>query len=53
MRTSAPLSVLEALRERIQRFEGEAARRKTVLAFGIESINRHLPEGGFRRLGVQ
>jgi hypothetical protein len=31
MRTSTPLPVLEALRERIQRLEGGAARRKTVL----------------------
>ena len=46
MRTSTSLPVLEALRERIQRLEGGAARRKTVLPFGIKAIDQHLPEGG-------
>jgi protein ImuA len=46
MRTSTPLPVLEALREHIQRLEGGAARRRTVLPFGIETIDAHLPEGG-------
>ncbi len=46
MRTSAPVPVLTALRERIQRLEGGAARLRTVLPFGIEAIDRHLPEGG-------
>jgi protein ImuA len=45
MRTSTPLPVLEALRERIQRLEGGAAPRKTVLPFGIRAIDAHLPEG--------
>src|SRR5580693_7945923 len=46
MRTSTPLPVLEALRERIQRLEGGGPRRKTVLPFGIKAIDQHLPEGG-------
>ena len=46
MRTSASLPVLTALRERIQRLEGGAARPRTVLPFGIKAIDRHLPEGG-------
>jgi protein ImuA len=46
MRTSASLPVLTALRERIQRLEGGAARHRTVLPFGIKAIEQHLPEGG-------
>ena len=46
MRTSASLPVLNALRERIQRLEGGAARPHTVLPFGIKAIDQHLPEGG-------
>ena len=46
MRTSASLPVLNALRERIQRLEGGAARHRTVLPFGIQAIDQHLPEGG-------
>src|ERR1700719_4221740 len=46
MRTSASLPVLNALRERIQRLEGGAARPHAVLPFGIEAIDQHLPEGG-------
>jgi len=46
MRTSASLPVLNALRERIQRLEGGAARPRTVLPFGIQAIDQHLPEGG-------
>jgi protein ImuA len=46
MRTSASLPVLNALRERIQRLEGGAARPRTALPFGIKAIDRHLPEGG-------
>jgi protein ImuA len=46
MRTSASLPVLEALRERIQRLEGGAARHRTVLPFGIKAIDQHLPDGG-------
>jgi protein ImuA len=46
MRTSAPLPVLTALRERVQRLERGVARHWSVLPFGIEAIDRHLPEGG-------
>jgi len=46
MRASPALPILNALRERIQRLEGGAARRRTVLPFGISAIDRHLPEGG-------
>jgi protein ImuA len=46
MRTSAPLPVLTALRERVQRLERGAARHRAVLPFGVETIDRHLPEGG-------
>src|SRR5712672_895839 len=46
MRTSTPLPVLKALRERIQRLEGGAARPRTALPFGIKAIDQHLPEGG-------
>jgi protein ImuA len=46
MRTSPALPVLKALRERIQRLEGGAALDRTVLPFGIQSIDQHLPEGG-------
>src|SRR6202045_4954227 len=46
MRTSASLPVLNALRERIQRLEGGSARPHTVLPFGIDAIDQHLPEGG-------
>src|SRR3974390_116305 len=46
MRTSASLPVLTALRGRVQRLEQGAARRWSVLPFGIEAIDRHLPDGG-------
>jgi protein ImuA len=46
MRTSAGLPIVEKLRERIQRLEGAAARRRLVLPFGIQAIDRHLPGGG-------
>lgn len=46
MRTSAGLHIVEKLRERIQRLEGAAARRRLVLPFGIQAIDRHLPGGG-------
>jgi protein ImuA len=46
MRTSAGLPIVEELRERIQRLEGAATRRRLVLPFGIKEIDRHLPEGG-------
>src|SRR5216683_5765763 len=46
MRTSSALPIVEELRERIQRLEGAAGRRRTVLPFGIKAIDRHLPGGG-------
>jgi protein ImuA len=46
MLTSASLPVLTVLRERIRRLEQGAARRRSVLPFGVEAIDRHLPEGG-------
>src|SRR5258708_34999562 len=46
MSTSVPRPIVEDLRERIQRLEGATGRRRTVLPFGIEAIDRHLPEGG-------
>src|ERR1700736_6205958 len=46
MRTSAGLPIVEKLRERIQRLEGTAARRRLMLPFGIKAIDRHLPGGG-------
>jgi protein ImuA len=46
MRASPALPILKELRERIQRLEGGAARHRTVLSFGIDAIDRHLPEGG-------
>jgi protein ImuA len=46
MRTSAGLPIVAALRARIQRLEGVAARRRLVLPFGIKAIDRHLPGGG-------
>jgi protein ImuA len=46
MRVSPALPILKELRERVQRFEGGAARHRTVLPFGISAIDQHLPEGG-------
>jgi protein ImuA len=46
MRTTASLPVLAALRNRIQRLERGAARRWSVLPFGVQTIDRHLPESG-------
>src|SRR5262252_887838 len=46
MRASPTLPILKQLRERIQHLEGGAARHRTVLPFGINAIDRHLPEGG-------
>jgi protein ImuA len=37
---------IEELRERIRRLEGAAGRRRLVLPFGIQAIDRHLPGGG-------
>jgi protein ImuA len=46
MRTSAGLLIVEELRARIKRLEGVVARRRLVLPFGIQEIDRHLPGGG-------
>lgn len=46
MRHSASPPIVEELRERIQRLEGAAARRRTVLPFGVKEIDRRLPGGG-------
>jgi len=46
MRHSAGPPIVEELRERIQRLEGAAARRRTVLPFGVKEIDRRLPGGG-------
>jgi protein ImuA len=46
MRTSVGLPIVEELRARIQRLEGAAGRRRSVLPFGIQAIDRHLPGGG-------
>ena len=46
MPVSAARPVVEELRERIQRLEGAAARRRAVLPFGVVAIDRHLPGGG-------
>jgi protein ImuA len=46
MRTSAGLPIVKELRARLQRLEGAAARRRLVLPFGIQAIDRHLPGGG-------
>src|ERR1700730_8440434 len=37
---------IEELRERIRRLESAAGRRRLVLPFGIQAIDRHLPGGG-------
>ncbi len=46
MRHSASPPIVEELRERIQRLEVAAARRRTVLPFGVKEIDRRLPGGG-------
>jgi len=46
MTMSAARPVMDELRERIQRIEGSAARRRAVLPFGIREIDRRLPDGG-------
>jgi protein ImuA len=46
MRTAASLPVLTELRQRVQRLEQGATRRWSVLPFGIEAVDQHLPEGG-------
>ncbi len=46
MRTPTAPPMLKGLRERIQRLEGASGRRRLVLPFGIQEIDRHLPGGG-------
>jgi len=46
MRMSAGLPIVDKLRARIKRLESAAARRRLVLPFGIQAIDRHLPGGG-------
>ncbi len=46
MSTTITRPRIEELRARILRLEGAAARRRLVLPFGIEEIDRHLPGGG-------
>jgi protein ImuA len=46
MSNSAGPPIVEELLERIQRLEGAAARRRTVLPFGVKEIDRRLPGGG-------
>ncbi len=46
MRDQALRSTLDDLKARIQRFEGEAARGKAVLPFGVRAIDGVLPAGG-------
>jgi protein ImuA len=46
MRTSASAPVLTELRERVQRREQGAVRHRSVLPFGIDTIDRDLPNGG-------
>jgi protein ImuA len=46
MSTPETRPAVAALRERIQRLEGPAARHRTVLPFGVGEIDRHLPGGG-------
>lgn len=37
---------IAVLRERIRRLEGSSSRRKTILPFGVDAIDGHLPGGG-------
>jgi len=46
MSTSVATPIVEELRERIQRLEGAATRRRAVLTFGVKEVDRRLPEGG-------
>ena len=49
MSTSVATPIVEELRERIQRLEGAATRRRAVLTFGVKEVDRRLPEGGLAR----
>ncbi|MGO9236420.1 MAG: ImuA family protein [Methylocella sp.] len=46
MHTPIHRPAIEELRTRIQRLEGASGRRRSVLPFGIQAIDRHLPGGG-------
>src|SRR5579871_2411251 len=46
MNTPVPITVIEALRERIQSLEGRPKDERAVLPFGIKAIDARLPEGG-------
>jgi protein ImuA len=46
MNTPVPVSLVEALRERIRCLESRARHRRAVLPFGIKAIDERLPEGG-------
>lgn len=46
MATPAPKPPFDALREQIRRLEGHADRRRTVLPFGVPTIDCRLPGGG-------
>ncbi len=52
MSTPITRSGIEELRERIQRLEGAADRRRLVLPFGLKAIDRHLPGGGLALGGL-
>lgn len=49
MPTNATHTALDALRERVRRLEGGAARERGVLPFGLEAIDGRLPGGGLSR----
>lgn len=46
MSDRADRSAIAELRERIERIEGARGRKRTVLPFGVEDIDRKLPGGG-------
>lgn len=46
MPAAASSAVVAALRERIRRLDGRAARDRTVLSFGIPALDERLPGGG-------
>jgi protein ImuA len=46
MSTSVTRPAIEELRARIRRLEGAAGQRRSVLPFGINELDRHLPGGG-------
>jgi protein ImuA len=46
MSGTAQISVVERIREQIQRLDGGPARARTVLPFGLEAVDSRLPGGG-------